>query len=237
MSQIDFEELDPDVQAEIRRRAGMAPDDSVSSKQKRKGSSDAGRKRVATGKEFEAELDLVHSMYEFKKWGKIRRHYIPTRFEKADARGAVRRAIGPADVDRTGWVRVFTALGSATRASDEPGSGHVVPVAFDAKVLGEGVREGWYFHEERLQHQLHGLKASAEAGEAAFLLVYDRGVERVFGVPILPHFTALLMGHGVQLWYRLGSEVRAELPNIEPRAGSLRWDWIPMLHHLTPSDR
>jgi penicillin-binding protein-related factor A (putative recombinase) len=187
-----------------------------------------GRTRIHTGRAFEAELDLAHRYYELMKWGKIRRHFVPTRFVKG-----ARQAAGVAHVDRSGWVRVQQLSPTARYVGSYP-AGEVIPVAFDAKVLAIG--ETTYRHPKTLQHQLLDLKAAAEAGEYAFLLIQDREHECLYALPILEHFTALLdPRRGVALRNRYP---RPMVPMVYKRLGggsTPGWDWIPLLHHCAPT--
>lgn len=244
---VDFSQLGEGVQRIVRDNFPEAvaaaeaetPENTQRQKSSRRspGKSAAAAKRTQTGKEFEGELANTHAAYEFRKWGRIRRNHMPTRVERHDARGAVRRAIGPADVDFVGWVSAAYQVRHDLEVFLEPmpqseeNGAVIIPAAFDAKVLSEHTREGWYQHDEKLQHQLHGLKAAAEVGEVAFLFVLVRAVDRAFGIPILPHFHALLSGQGVQMFYRLGAEVRAIVPSVtrDPLFG---WHWLPMLEPL-----
>lgn len=244
-----FDDLPPETQADLRKRydIGSAQNQPATIAQQERqptaAQSQAGRKRKETGANFEAELDVTHAAYEFKKYGKIRRNHIPTKIVGAPRRGIQPRVpTGPAHVDRTGWVSVD---------GGRPGSGipwcgvafnapcvtkRIIPVAFDAKVLSEKSKRGWYTHDATLQHQLHDLKAAADAGEFAFLFVHDRAVERVFAIPILDWFVSLLRD-GVQLYDYKGKDVPPLflLPSIEKRdQDGLGVDWIPLLQFLAP---
>lgn len=186
----------------------------------------SARKRLVTGRDFEADVDFTIAEYEMRGWGKIRRNHVPTKFIKNQ-----RTAIGGAHVDRTGWLRVEYTVEGRWRGSK---SGLVVaPLAFDAKVLSEG--HATYHHEVKKQHQLHDLKAAAEAGEFAFLLIYARDAEAVFVVPILPHFSALLSPRGVKLWEWFEEHRRPLLPSIPKKAGSIGCDFLPLLPHCDPT--
>lgn len=213
-------------------------------------STHGARSRVQTGRDFEAELDMVHAQYEFLKWGKIRRNYVPTRIVSGKEPGHKRRvSAGVAHVDRTGWVRVESDPVDATiwrgakplsSLGHSVATTHVVPVAFDAKVLKDD--RVAYRHEVEQQHQLHDLKEAAEAGEYAFLLILARQVDRVFALPILPWFSLLLSGRGVALYERRVHEPdsREDIVPLVPsvtRASSgpvAGWDWIPLLRDCAP---
>lgn len=240
MTPIDFNTLPPEEQARIRAQLTEPVDP------KKAARSAAAKQRKKTGDDFEAELDVQHSYYEHMKYGKIRRNYVPTKVVGAPKRGVSQRVVlGPAHVDRTGWV-------SVAKGTDDTGRFFVpvpwhaptsqrITVAFDAKVLGERTKRGWYFHDVELQHQLHDLKAAAEAGEYAFLLVLDRAANRVFGIQIQEHLTALLSGRGVQLYdtapatgIRALQPLHFFLPSIEKRGQEVGWDWIPLLSHCAP---
>lgn len=250
---VDFSTLDEQARQNLRDRGLLDPPDAVlttpgtlsddliehaKKSEKAIARAAAGAKRALTGKDFEGELDQLHAWYEFRHFGKVRRNHIPTFVGGRDRRGLIRRAMkGGADVDRSGWVRVrYTPVGSCEPYPDEsrPEIGHVVPIALEAKVLGERTRAGFYFHDTALQHQLHALRDAANAGESAFLLILARDVETAFGVPILPNFDALVSGAGVQLFYRLGPEVRSCVPSVQRARATNFWDWIPMLHQLAP---
>lgn len=239
MSSIHFDDLEPEEQAKVREL--LEPIDP-----KKAAKSAGARLRRKTGEDFESELDITHSYYEYSRFGKIRRNWVPTKVVGKPRRGFIQQrvVVAPADVDRTGWVRVHVhydeAKARATNGTDvnvwegSATSGQVIPVGFDAKVLSEsGGRRGWYFHDVGLQHQLHSLKAAADVGEYAFLLVLDRTVGRAFGIPIQPHLVALLSGAGVQLYER-GESPRWIMPSITKRGHEIGWDWIPLLQHMVP---
>lgn len=231
MPAIDFEDLDDELKARIApdRVDQAAPP--VSAKKM-----SAGRKRKKTGDSFEAELDTFHSQMAMRGWGKIRHNHVPTKVIGVDSKKRARRiTVGEADVDRAGWVRVLTGIGTASRPTSSPGSGRVVPVAFEAKVLGETVRDGYYIHDPALYHQLDRLRDAATAGEVAFLLVLDRALKRVFGVPIMPHYHSLRTAIGVQMYFHLGNELRTLVPSVE-RDLNLGWNWIPMIEALDVPD-
>lgn len=236
---VDFSTLDEQARQNLRDRGlttEQAADTAAPAATEKGDRSRAGQKRAHTGKDFEGELDQLHAWYEVRRFGKIRRNHIPTFVGGRDRRGIVRRAMkGGADVDRSGWVRVLD--NDTTPLRGAAGSDHpwrIIPVAIEAKVLGERTRAGFYFHDTALQHQLHALRDAANAGESAFLLILARDVETAFGVPILPNFDALLSGAGVQLFYRLGPEVRSCVPSVQRSRATNFWDWIPMLHQLAP---
>lgn len=212
-----------------------------------------GRKRGRTGSAFEGELDATHTRWRFLRWGNIRRNNAPSKVIRSRSDGAAKRIItGAADVDRTGWVNV-TVQGDHYVGRDWRTGGDPLPVAFDAKVQPES--SDTYYHAVELQHQLHSLKDAALAGEYSFLLVqvpkfYDTdwipgGAPpggRVFLLPILDHFDALLAGRGVQTYRREGGRGTGTLRSFVPlvpcigwSAESLGWDWIPLLHHADPS--
>lgn len=231
MPAIDFEDLDPELQKKIAPdRIDQAAAPVVSAKKM-----SAGRKRKKTGDSFEAELDTFHTQMSMRGWGKIRHNHVPTKVVGVDSKKRARRiTVGEADVDRAGWVRVriLRAVYEAQQSVAVPDPfGHVVPVAFEAKVLGETVRDGYYIHDPALYHQLDRLRDAAAAGEVAFLLVLDRALKRVFGVPIMPHYHSLRTAIGVQMYFHLGSELRTLVPSVE-RDLNLGWNWIPMIEAL-----
>lgn len=231
MPAIDFDDLDDELKARI------APDrvsqDRAPASPKKMS---AGRKRKKTGDNFEAELDLFHTQMAMRRWGKIRHNHVPTRVIGVDAKTkrAKRITVGEADVDRAGWVSIRTAYG-VDPAPVFSGGSRVVPVAFEVKVLGETVRDGYYIHDPALYHQLDRLRDAATAGEVAFLLVLDRALKRVFGVPIMPHYHSLRTAIGVQMYFHLGSELRTLVPSVE-RDTNLGWNWIPMIPALDEPD-
>jgi hypothetical protein len=111
--------------------------------------------------------------------------------------------------------------------------------------LSKGRRLGWYEHDVALQHQLHSLRDAAVHGEAAFLLVLDRGTvhpgepERVYAIPILNHFDELLRD-GVQLFEMQGGRGRGTLrerfsllPSIT-RTDAVGWDWLKLVPDCLP---
>lgn len=237
MSVVPFAELPPDVQERLRAAGHHVPSvDEPSTPPSPRAS--AQRKRRKTGDDFEAELDVYHAYLEFSKFGKIRRNWVPTKVVGAPRRGVQQRVVvGPAHVDRTGWVRVHRPHGVGGFLPGAGPNAQVIPVAFDAKVIGEKTRRGWYSHDPKLQHQLHDLKAAAEAGEYAFLLVLDRSVERAFAIPIQEHLTALLSGEGVQLYERGASDAAFAplLPSISKCGGEIRWwAWMGLLELCAP---
>ena len=228
---VDFDSLEPSVQAELRAKLGVdtpVRQEAIVAQQAKRA---AGQKRQKTGKDFESEIDVTCAAYEFRKQGKIRRNYVPTRMVGKGKRVAA----GPAHVDRTGWVSVYQwhngwhgaeyfAIGSA-----------IIPLAFDCKVHNHAAqRSGWYRHDRDLQHQLHDLKAAADAGEYAFLLILSPKLGRLFAVPILPHYQALLKPDvGVQLYDHDRDDVPL-LPSITKRGAEIGWDFIPLLQHCAP---
>lgn len=236
---VPFEELSPEDQERV--RALTEPIDP-----KKAARSQAGRTRKLTGDSFEAELDVFHSYLEFSRCGKIRRNWVPTKTVGAPRNGKQQVVrLGPADVDRTGWVAVHWPLEGGITPVAVPWSTvgcARLPVAFDAKVIAEGKRRGWYFHDPELQHQLQALKVAAAAGEYAFLLVQDPTVERAFGIRASEeHIYALYSGKGVQLYEtapasgtRALQPTRFLLPSIEKRGQEIGWNWIPLLQHMAP---
>lgn len=252
MSAVNFDDLKPEDQELVKAKLeGRAPrkvsQEAIVAQQNRRA---GAQKRRLTGDNFEAEIDVTCAAYEFRKWGKIRRNYIPTKVVGRDQKfGTKRVAAGPAHVDRTGWSRVQLVCAACShplclcQPSREPtvwaGAtphqtwGRIIPIAFECKVMDESQRRGWYFHDKDLQHQLHDLKAAAEAGEYAFLLVLSRKVGRVFAIPIQEHYTALLSGQGVQLYDHDNEDIPL-FPSITKRAQEIGWDWIPLLQHCAP---
>lgn len=228
----DLAKLSPEVRERIEGNALPVP------RRRRAASVDAaaGRQRGKTGRDFEGELDQMHTWYEFQKIGKIRRNHAPTKVVRK--RGERQRvAVGGAHVDRTGWVRVERKLIGGPPylvACADPTRGTIIPIAFDAKVLGASAR-GLYRHEVDRQHQLHDLREAARVGEVAFLLVLapDRG--RLFGLEIGAHFDALISGQGVRLW----DAVRWLVPSIGRTRGPgpIGWDWLQLLPALIPDPR
>lgn len=249
---VPFEELSPEDQERV--RALTEPIDP-----KKAVRSQAGRTRKLTGDSFEAELDVFHSYLEFSRCGKIRRNWVPTKTVGAPRKGRQQVVrLGPADVDRTGWVRVQLVCSVCRhplclcKPAQQPSlwaactwhahGAVIIPTAFDAKVIAEGKRRGWYFHDPELQHQLQALKVAAAAGEYAFLLVQDPTVERAFGIRASEeHIYALYSGKGVQLYEtapasgtRALQPTRFLLPSIEKRGQEIGWNWIPLLQHMAP---
>lgn len=226
---VEFSDFSSAVQADVRaklegREPARVSQEAIVAQQSRRA---GAQKRVKTGRDFEAELDITHAGYEFRKWGKIRRNYVPTRMVGKGKRVAA----GPAHVDRTGWVCVAFNGRADVGTEWHHDGGRILPVAFDAKVNGESGRIGWYQHDKELQHQLHDLKDAADAGEYAFLLVLERRIGRVFAISIQPYYTALFQ-HGVQLYS--DEPYVPFLPSITKRNEELGWDWIPLLAHCAP---
>lgn len=203
------------------------------------------RKRQATGTGFESELTLSHSQYEYAKNAKLW-HHRPEAVRKKDgwipAHGKV---------DYTGHACIITEPDSGKfgrgdgwrwrkcSIRDPHKAKRVIPIAFDAKVLG--VKHLTYQHNQEQQHQLHSLKEAASAGVFAFLLVHSLECDRVFLIPIETHFVDLLSGRGVELFETrsraealpAGQKYFPLLPSIE-RNAPLIWDWIPLLQWAEP---
>lgn len=189
--------------------------------------SDSSRLRAKTGKDFESALDAMHAQYEFRKWGKIRRNWAPT---KRIAKDKV-ISLGAADVDRSGWINAYLTGELSVGIPWTQRGGVRFPVAFDAKVLSRG--HATYQHDLPLQHQLHALRASADAGEYAFLLVYAPQVERVFALSIRRHFNALVSRAGVTLWDTTGKFLQPSITRTNEN-GIVGWNWIPLVRHCEP---
>lgn len=245
---VNIGELDVDTRARLLKRpeaikAGMgaSPEPAPTRPKKKKGANGAtassSRRRKETGAGFEADLDMVHTQYEFRQWGRVRRNHIPTKVIGSHHGRGSRVAVGGADVDRTGWVRVQQLRGGVHAQRDSwagtnAPNGAIIPVAFDAKVLDTD--HATYRHSVDQQHQLHALRAAAQAGEYAFLLVLARQVGRIFAVPIVQHFDALLRD-GVKLYASASAgDCTPLLPSIPVLCGPLGRDWIPLLQYCAP---
>lgn len=140
----------------------------------------AGAKRAKVGASFEEQLEDTHDGMLQRGEGRIYRHHPPTRHAGP---GGMRRLIaGGAEVDFSGHVNLELAL----------------PVAFDAKVLGEA--HATYRHDPKLMHQLDSLRRARDAGAAAFLLVRADALERVFLVSFDEYGEQLRRGDGVTLY-------------------------------------
>lgn len=214
--------------------------------------SESSRLRATTGINFEHDLDITHAEWRFRKYGIIRKNYLPSKIVGKDDRGVRLVRTGPADIDRSGWVsiskhfvgtddEVWRPISRYAAPLDQlAGVGPIIlPVAIEAKV--QKADHATYVHEPDRIHQLQTLKAAADDGEYAFLLVYAPAVERVFAIPILNHFNELISGRGVTLWEKRrwaaapgGFITEPLLPSIPKRVGSIGCDWLPLLPHCEP---
>lgn len=233
MSAINFEDLEPEVQAQLAPQIEAAGGTAAAKKAKR---SQAARTRLDTGADFEGSVDMLHAQYEFRRWGRMRRNNPQVKWIKGKP-----RVVGAADVDRSGWLRVHVHWDPKREANIWKGcdgvsaNGEIIPTAFDSKVLQMGAAT--YQHDRELQHQLHSLRDAANAGEYAFLLVLARQVGVVFALPIQKHFDALISGRGVKLFERLredspaGGRIATTIPHV---AYGPEWSYIPLLQHCAP---
>lgn len=268
---VGLNELDEGVRERIRQNPGLAAMAVAAAMgaegpKRKRDEAAIGRKRLETGSNFEADLQLQHESYQFQGMGHVRRNHAPSKMIRGKTAGAKAQRVitGAADVDWSGWVAVaqpgadspFTLEQADSRpwiAKPWHRGGTVVPVSFDAKVQPRGRRT--YRHEVDKQHQLHSLKAAAECGEFAFLLVLVRDwwpegarigaalEERVFLLPILDVFTALLSGRGADLYdhghggHGVGGGFFPLYPSLRKTPGPMGCDWIPLLRWADPGHR
>jgi hypothetical protein len=259
---VSLDELPPEVRARVESGQqastfvpeNVGPKALVGRKRNTKRDESAiAQKRHKTGDDFEADLNMTHTQYEFLKWGKIWPNYPP--FVRTKDGWQPR---GSGVVDRTGHVSIIVKPNSGKFGHDDSEewrgesfrSAHAgrrtIPIAFDAKVLNE--KSGaTYHHDKERQHQLHQLRDASAAGVSSFLLIYSPKVDRLFALGIENHFTDLLSGQGVKLWETRGeefgrwsdpartAEINPLVPSIARGAGSLLWDWIPLLQWCEPA--
>lgn len=209
----------------------------------------SSRQRLKTGVDFESDLDFTHAEWRHRKYGIIRKNHLPSKIIGRDENGARMVRTGAADCDRSGWVsiskhfvgtddEIWRPMSVRARPLDQlAGVGPIIiPVAIEAKV--QKAQHSTYVHERDRYHQLHSLKAAAEDGEFAFLLVFAPAVERVFALPILNHFNDLIIGRGVTLWEKRrwldGFVVDPLVPSVTKKVGSIGCDWLPILPHCEP---
>lgn len=227
--EIDWEDLPPSVRARVPQGIKVGENSPLLAGAK----AEARRQQHARGDSLEAELTIVHQLYELQGRATIAQAHPPTFVQGKDKRGPILRyARGGAAVDFYGTARVLEKSRS---------------VYFDAKSCERAA----YAHEPRQYHQLQELLKRRKFGALTFLLIIDRPLGVGYLIAGEAELEQLLTGKELTLrepiYHGEGSGRREKgdrlnhrylLPHffapeaLLTREDQIRWDWLSQLETL-----